>query len=213
MRLGSSDLEVAGLCLGGNTFGWTSDEAESHAVLDAFVAGGGTLVDTADQYSCWIPGNSGGESERIIGSWLAARGRRDDVLIATKVGKLPGFTGLAPATVAAAANASLARLGVDHVDLYYAHADDETVPLEESLGALDALVRAGKVRYLAASNFSAKRLAEALDTQQREGFAPFVALQTKYNLLDREEYETELAGVLAERGVACLPYLALANGV
>jgi aryl-alcohol dehydrogenase-like predicted oxidoreductase len=198
--------------LGGNTFGWTSDAAQSFAVLDAFVDAGGSMIDTADQYSCWIPGNSGGESELILGSWLASSGRRDDVIVATKVGKLAGNQGLSPVNVAACADASLRRLGVDHIDLYYAHMDDTTVALHDSLSALNDLVVAGKVRYLAVSNFEPARLREAAAVADAEGFAPIVAVQSQYNLLDRAGYESGMDQAVTDLGLASFPYLGLANG-
>ena len=211
-RIGDTDLDVCPLCLGGNVFGWTADEAASFRLLDAYTAAGGNFVDTADSYASWAPGARGGESETIIGRWLARRGRRDDVVIATKVGQAPGREGLAPATIAAAADESLARLGVDHIDLYYAHIDDTETPLEDSLAALDALVSAGKVRHIAASNYSAPRLAEALAAADDIGARRYVALQTHYNLVHREEYEGELEAVCAREGLSCLAYSALADG-
>ncbi|WP_210493275.1 aldo/keto reductase [Patulibacter sp. SYSU D01012] len=212
-RLGSTDLDVHPLNLGGNVFGWTADEATSFAVLDAYADAGGNFVDTADGYSHWVPGHTGGESEAIIGRWLARRGRRDDVVIATKVSSKPDRRGLARENVLAAADESLARLGSDHIDLYYAHFDDPDTPLEETLGAFDELVRAGKVRYLAGSNYSAERLAEALAIQEREGFAPWVALQPHLNLVERAGYEDGgLRDVAQRHGLAVLPYYALASG-
>ena len=191
------DLSATRLCLGGNVFGWTADERDSVAVLDA--------------YSAWVPGHTGGESEAVLGRWMTARGNRDEMVIATKVGSKPGLTGLGAATVRTAADQSLERLQTDRIDLYYAHRDDEGTPQEEALGAFDGLVREGKVRALGASNYSAPRLAEALAVQDREGFARYVALQPKYNLLDRE-YEDELAPLLAREQLACLPYSSLASG-
>jgi aryl-alcohol dehydrogenase (NADP+) len=211
-KISSTDLDVFAVALGGNVFGWTADEVESFAVLDGYVAGGGNFIDTADAYSAWAPGNSGGESERIIGRWLSSRNRRADVIIATKVGKHPKLEGLSAKTIAAAAEGSLKRLSTDYIDLYYAHADDEKTPLEETLGAFDSLVRAGKVRYIAASNYTAPRLARALATSAREGFARFVALQQHYNLMERNEYEGELADVVKREGLSSLPYFALAKG-
>jgi aryl-alcohol dehydrogenase (NADP+) len=211
-KISSTDLEVFAVALGGNVFGWTADEVESFAVLDGYAAGGGNCIDTADVYSAWAPGNSGGESERVIGRWLSSRNRRADMIIATKVGKHPQLEGLSAKTIAAAAEGSLKRLNTDYIDLYYAHADDETTPLEETLGAFDSLVRAGKVRYIAASNYTAPRLAQALATSAREGFARFVALQQHYNLMERDEYECELAGVVKKEGLSSLPYFALAKG-
>jgi aryl-alcohol dehydrogenase-like predicted oxidoreductase len=211
-KLGTSDLDVSRLCLGGNVFGWTADEVQSFAVLDAYAQAGGNFLDTADVYSAWHEGNSGGESETIIGKWLAARGNRDDIVVATKVGMLSGLDNLKAETVETAANASLKRLGTDHIDLYYAHKDDPETPLEETLAAFDRLVRAGKVRHIAASNYSAPRLAEALAVSEREGLAEFVALQPGYNLVSRDEYEGELAGVVAGAGLAAVPYYGLAKG-
>ena len=207
----NTDLSVSRLCLGGNVFGWTADTPTSHAILDAFVDGGGTFIDTADMYSCWADGNEGGESERVIGAWLQRRGRHDDVVIATKVGKLPGLTGLHPDTIATACEASLERLGVDCIDLYYAHADDPDVPLADVLGAFDRLVEAGKVRHIAASNFTGERLRAALDTSKREGLARYVALQPHYNLVERD-YEDALAPTVLDHELACFPYFALAKG-
>jgi aryl-alcohol dehydrogenase-like predicted oxidoreductase len=211
-KIPRTDLDVFPLCLGGNVFGWTADRDESFAVLDGYFAGGGNFIDTADVYMAAAPGNSGGESETIIGEWMAARGNRDDVVIATKVGKLSGLEGLAPATIQAAADASLKRLGTDHIDLYYAHADDPDTPLEETLGAFGELIAAGKVRHVAASNYSAERLAEALAIAERENLPRYVALQPEYNLVERD-YETDGLRELCERAdLACFPYYALASG-
>jgi aryl-alcohol dehydrogenase-like predicted oxidoreductase len=211
-KIGNSDLEVFPINLGGNTFGWTSTEAESHQVLDAFVAGGGNFIDTADSYSAWVPGNSGGESEKIIGSWMAARGNRDSVIVATKVSQHPEHRGLAAANIAAAADASLARLQSDHIDLYYAHFDDEATPLEETLGAFNELVLAGKVRYLGISNYSAARIAEWIEIATRNGFALPVALQPHYNLVHRNPFETELWPAAAAAQLGVMPYFSLASG-
>ena len=180
--IGSSDLSVFPLCLGSNIFGWTIDEAQSFAVLDAYAAAGGNFIDTADSYSAWITGNRGGESETIIGNWMAARGNRDDIVVATKVGKSPGLEGLAPATIRRAAEDSLARLRTDRIDLYYAHMDDDGTPLEEALGAFGELIREGKVRHIAASNYTAPRLAEALDLARGGELPSYVAIQPHYNL-------------------------------
>jgi aryl-alcohol dehydrogenase-like predicted oxidoreductase len=212
MKIGDSDLEVSPLCLGGNAFGWTADEDTSFAVLDAYAEAGGNFIDTADMYSHWIPGGSGGESERIIGRWMKARGNRDQMVIATKVGALPGLDDLAARTIRRGAEDSLRRLGIDHIDLYYAHVDDPSTPLAETLGAFDALVRAGLVRHIAASNITADRLSAALEISAREGLAPYVALQAEYNLVQREGYERDLAPTIARTGLACLPYVALARG-
>jgi aryl-alcohol dehydrogenase-like predicted oxidoreductase len=190
-KLGRSDLEIFPLNLGGNVFGWTADEATSFAVLDAYAAAGGNFVDTADSYSAFAPGNQGGESETVIGNWVKARGNRSDVVIATKVSQHPEFQGLSAANIKAAADASLRRLGTDHIDLYYTHWDKAEVPVEEIIGALDQLVRAGKVRYIAASNISPERLQASLDFSDREGLARYVAIQPHYNLVSRDTYESE----------------------
>jgi len=211
-KLGNTDLDVFGLCLGGNVFGWSADEDESFAILDAYAAAGGNFIDTADVYSLWVPGNCGGDSERIIGRWLKARGNRDAMVIATKVAKLPSRPGLSAANIRAAAEESLQRLGTDYIDLYYAHQDDPGTPIEETLGAFDALVREGKVRYIAASNFTAPRLTESLAVSDREGLARYCALQNHYNLLERAEYERDLAPVLEREGVPGVPFYGLARG-
>ncbi|MFD5310977.1 aldo/keto reductase [Streptomyces ardesiacus] len=211
-KLGSSDLEVFPLALGGNVFGWTADRAGSFAVLDAYTAAGGNFIDTADSYSAWVDGNSGGESETVLGAWLAARGNRDDVVLATKVSQHPEYPGLSAANIKAAADASLRRLGTDHIDLYYTHFDKPEVPVEEIVGALDELVRAGKVRYIAASNISAERLAASLEFSDREGLARYVALQPHYNLVSRDTYEGELRDLAERAGLAAVPYYALASG-
>ncbi|MFF4603514.1 aldo/keto reductase [Streptomyces sp. NPDC001339] len=205
-------LSVSPLSLGGNVFGWTADEAESFAVLDAYTAAGGNFIDTADVYSAWVPGNKGGESETVIGNWLASRGNRSDVVIATKVGAHPDLKGLTAATIKTAVDQSLARLRTDYIDLYYTHFDDESLEVGEFLTALDDLVKAGKVREIGASNISAARLAESLAFSTREGLARYVALQPHYNLVSRDTYEGELAAVAAREGVAAVPYYALASG-
>lgn len=210
--LGSSDLEVFPLSLGGNVFGWTADRTASFAVLDAYTAAGGNFIDTADAYSAWVEGNRGGESETLIGEWLTERGNRSDVVIATKVGAHPEYKGLSATTVKAAADASLRRLGTDYIDLYYTHYDDPSVPLEEIIGALDELVRAGKVRAIAASNITPERLQESLDLSDREGLARYVALQPHYNLVSRGTYEGPLQEVASRSGLAAVPYYALASG-
>ncbi|MFF9213848.1 MULTISPECIES: aldo/keto reductase [unclassified Streptomyces] len=211
-KLGSSDLEVFPLALGGNVFGWTADEATSFAVLDAYTAAGGNFIDTADAYSAWVDGNQGGESETIIGKWVKARGNRDDVVIATKVSQHPEYRGLSAANIKAAADASLRRLGTDRIDLYYTHYDQPEVPVEEIIGALDELVQAGKVRHIAASNISAERLRASLEFSDREGLARYVALQPHYNLVSRDTYEGELQDVADRAGLAAVPYYALASG-
>ncbi len=211
-KIGATLLDVFPFCLGGNVFGWTADERQSFAVLDAYAAAGGNFVDTADVYSAWVPGHRGGESETILGRWMAARGNRDRIVVATKVGMLASLRGLAAKTIRAAAEGSLRRLGTDRIDLYYAHVDDAATPLEETLRAFDALVREGKVRHIAASNYTAPRLAEALAVSKRLGLARYVALQPHYNLVHRAEYEGGLAELCAREGLACFPYYALASG-
>jgi aryl-alcohol dehydrogenase-like predicted oxidoreductase len=207
-----TDLDVFPLSLGGNVFGWTANEEQSFAVLDAYAAAGGNFIDTADMYSCWAPGNSGGESETIIGRWMKKRGNRSKMVIATKVGNLPSLLGLSTKTIQRAVEGSLERLQTDHIDLYYAHVDDRATPLIESLAAFDGLVRSGKVRYIAASNYNAPRLAEALRACRREGFAQYVALQQHYNLMERQKYEGELEETVAAEGLGSLPYYSLASG-
>lgn len=210
--IGASELDVFPLNLGGNVFGWTADESTSFAILDSFVEAGGNFIDTADGYSRWVPGHVGGESEAIMGRWIARRGHRDDLVIATKVGKKPDLLGLAPDTIRKACDGSLARLNIDYIDLYYCHADDPDVPLEETLGAMAELVDAGKVRYLAASNYSAQRLAEALAISDANNWPRFIALQPHYNLVVRDEYEGPVRDLCAKEGLSCLPYYALASG-
>jgi aryl-alcohol dehydrogenase-like predicted oxidoreductase len=212
VQIAGTTLDVFPLCLGGNVFGWTADEHQSFAVLDAYAAAGGNFVDTADAYAAWVPGNSGGESEMIIGRWQRARGNRDEMTIATKVGAMPGLQGLSEKVIRRAVDRSLERLQSDYIDLYYAHYDDPDTPLEESLAAFDALIREGKVRYIAASNYTATRLAEALAVSDREGLARYVALQTEYNLMERARYEGELRDLCAREGLSCVPYYGLAKG-
>ena len=211
-RIPQTDLDVFPLCLGGNVFGWTADERQSFGVLDHYFAAGGNFIDTADAYSAWVGGHTGGESETIIGRWMAARSTRTRMVIATKVGMLPGLKGLSPQTIRTAAEASLRRLGITSIDLYYAHADDATTPLEDSLRAFDALVREGKVRYIGASNFTASRLREALSISDRDGLVRFVALQPHYNLIHRHDYEGELRALCTREKVGCVPYYGLAKG-
>ncbi|CBG71957.1 MULTISPECIES: aldo/keto reductase [Streptomyces] len=211
-KLGTSDIEVFPLSLGGNVFGWTADEAQSFAVLDAYAAAGGNFVDTADSYSEWVEGHTGGESEGIIGRWVRSRGNRDDVVIATKVSQHPEYRGLTAANIKAAADASLARLGTDHIDLYYTHFDKPEVPVEEIVTALDDLVKAGKVRAIAASNITPERLKASLDFSDAEGLARYVAVQPHYNLVSRDTYEGPLQTVAADAGLSAVPYFALAKG-
>ncbi|MBY6677247.1 aldo/keto reductase [Rhodococcus sp. BP-316] len=211
-RIGTSDLDVFPLALGANTFGWTSDEPDSHRIIEAFLGAGGSLIDTADSYSAFAPGNSGGESETVIGNWFTSTGRRDDVVLATKVSQHPQFKGLAAGTVAAAADASLQRLQTDRIDLYYAHFDDADTPLEETVAAFDSLVKAGKVRYVGISNYTAERARQWIDIAQREGFDAPVALQPHYNLVHRRSYEPELMEVAEKNLLGVFPYFALASG-
>jgi aryl-alcohol dehydrogenase-like predicted oxidoreductase len=209
--LGTSDLSVFPLNLGGNVFGWTADRQVSFDILDEFTGAGGNFVDTADGYSAWVPGNTGGESERIIGEWQQQRGNREDIVIATKVSQHPDFRGLSASNIAAAADASLERLRTDHIDLYYAHFDDESVPLEETVTALSALVDAGKVRYLGISNYSAARIKEWFAIVEAKGLHRPVALQPHYNLVERS-YEGDLRAIAERQDLAVLPYYSLASG-
>jgi aryl-alcohol dehydrogenase-like predicted oxidoreductase len=199
------DLDVYGLCLGGNVFGWTADRDASFAVLDAYVEAGGNFIDTADTY---MRPNMG-ISETIIGEWMAARGNRDSLVIATKVGS---DGGLSARNIARHVDESLQRLQTDRIDLYYAHKDDGSVPVEETVRAFDKTVRDGKVRYVAASNLSGERLTESLELAEREGLAPYVWLQPHYNLVEREGYEREYAPIVERHGLAVAPYYALASG-
>ncbi|ARZ69290.1 alcohol dehydrogenase [Streptomyces albireticuli] len=206
-------LSVHPLALGGNVFGWTADEAESFAVLDAYAAAGGNFIDTADVYSAWVPGNSGGESETVIGKWFASRGNRADIVLATKVGAgIPDPRGLSSTVIKTGVEDSLRRLGTDYIDLYYTHYDDPSVPVEEFISTLDALVKEGKVREIAASNITPERLAEALEFSDAAGLAKYAAIQPHYNLVSRDTYEGELAKVAAKHGLAAVPYWALASG-
>jgi len=212
-RLGASGLTTPPLILGGNVFGWTAERQASFAILDAFVDGGGRMIDTADSYSTWVPGHRGGESESIIGAWLRQRGRRDDVLIATKVGaEMGGTKGLAATRIAEAVEGSLQRLGTDHIDLYFAHYDDPATPFDDTLEAFDRLVRAGKVRAIGASNHDAARLRQALDVSAARGLASYTVLQPHFNLLERARFEGPLQDLCVERGIAAVPYFPLASG-
>lgn len=207
-------LDVGRLCLGGNVFGWTADAPTSHAILDAFTAGGGRFVDTADVYAAWAEGNVGGESERIIGDWLASRpGRRGEVVIATKVAKAAPRRGLSPANVRAAIRDSLARLRTDFVDLYYCHEDDPTIPVEDVVGTFSELIDAGLVRAWGLSNYAADRVAEVVATSDSLGLPRPVAVQPQYSLVHRGEVETSgLGEVCLDRNLAIVPYYALASG-
>lgn len=210
--LGRSGLDIAPLVFGGNVFGWTADEARSFELLDRFTAAGFNAIDTADSYSAWGPGLSGGESETVIGKWLARRGRRDDVVLMTKVGMWEPRKGLSAANIEAAANDSLRRLGTDYLDVYFAHIDDDTVPLEETLGAFARLVQSGKVRAIGASNYSAARLREALGISEAQDLPRYEVMQPRYNLYDRADFEDELAGVAREHELGVVSYFSLASG-
>ena len=212
VALGRTELQVHPLCLGGNVFGWSANAAQSEEVLSAYESAGGNFIDTADMYSRWHTGNVGGESETIIGDWMRARGNRSEMVIATKVAKLATRPGLSAANIAAAAEDSLRRLGTDYIDIYYAHHDDEEIPLEESLTAFNELVTAGKVRYLAASNYSAARLEEALKISRELGMSEYLLLQPNYNAIVRNEYEGDLMAVAVKEDIPVLPYFSLAAG-
>jgi aryl-alcohol dehydrogenase-like predicted oxidoreductase len=213
-RLGNSGLEVAPLAFGGNVFGWTVDETASFELLDAFTSAGFNLIDTADVYSRWVPGNEGGESERIIGRWLEKSGKRDKVLIATKVGKEmgPNKKGLSKTYILRAVEASLKRLRTDYIDLYQSHEDDPDTPFEETFEAYDALIKSGKVRAIGASNFNAERLGAALRTGRETGGPTYISLQPLYNLYDREDFETGLASLCRREGLGVITYFSLAAG-
>lgn len=213
-QLGRSGLSIAPLMLGGNVFGWTIDEATSFAVLDAFVAGGGTAIDTADAYSVWVPGHVGGESETIIGKWLKRRGQRDDVVIATKVGWEVNaeHKGLAKDYILRAVEGSLRRLDTEYIDLYQSHKDDLTLPVAEPLEAYARLVQAGKVRVIGASNFTADRLREALAASEQHGYPRYETLQNGYNLYDRADFEQHMAPLLLAQTIGGIPYYGLAAG-
>lgn len=212
--LGQSGLEVLPLALGGNVFGWTIDETLSFRVLDAFIDAGFNLIDTADVYSRWAPGNQGGESETILGKWLRQSGKRDRVVLATKVGMEmgPDKKGLSRPYILEAVEASLKRLQTDRIDLYQAHRDDPDTPLEETLDAFGQLIRQGKVRAIGASNYSAARLTEALRISSEHGLPAYTCLQPQYNLCERTEFETELEPVCRTGGLGVIPYYSLASG-
>jgi aryl-alcohol dehydrogenase-like predicted oxidoreductase len=208
--VGNSGLKVAPLALGGNVFGWTANEAISFRILDAFVDAGGTMIDTADVYSAWVPGHKGGESEEVIGRWLRRDpAKRDKVVIATKVGFMAG---LRPETIGPSCDASLQRLGVETIDIYYQHKDDESVPLADSLKTFDDQAKAGKIRAIGLSNFAPDRLAEACIIARVDGFPAVSALQPWYNMLERDKYEGELRDVAVKENLAVFPYYSLANG-
>ncbi|WP_328821994.1 aldo/keto reductase [Paramicrobacterium chengjingii] len=207
----SRDLDIFPVALGTNVFGWTADESASHDVLNAYVEHGGNFLDTADQYSTWVDGNSGGESETIIGSWLAGRSDRDDLVIATKVSRHPKFPGLSASNVRGAVDASLGRLGLDHLDLYYAHFDDPSVPLEETIEAFSALVDAGKIRAIGISNYTADRIREWLRITQVGGYHAPIAIEPQYSLVERG-IEADVLPLARENDIAVVPYYVLARG-
>jgi aryl-alcohol dehydrogenase-like predicted oxidoreductase len=210
--LGRSPLSIAPLAFGGNVFGWSADEKRSFELLDAFVDAGFNLIDTADVYPAWVPGNHGGESETIIGKWLKASGKRDQVVIATKVGKWAEHKGLSPVNIQQAVDGSLRRLQVDCIDLYQAHEDDASVPLAETLGAFGRLIEQGKVRAIGASNYGADRFAEALKVSAEHGLPRYESLQPEYNLVERDGYERELEPLARREQVGVICYYALASG-
>lgn len=213
-QLGTSEIQVAPLVLGGNVFGWTIDQERSFSVLDAFVDRGLNVIDTADVYSSWVPGNRGGESETILGAWFKRSGKRDRIVLATKVGMDlgDGKKGLAKKYILEAAEASLQRLGTDYIDLYQSHKDDESVPLEEMLEAYQQLIQQGKVRVIGASNYTGARLTEAIETARENGLPVYQTLQPEYNLHERQKYETDLAPVAEKYSLGVIPYFSLASG-
>lgn len=213
-RLGAGGPEVPVICLGGNVYGWTLAEADAFRQFDKALELGLNFIDTADVYSRWAPGHKGGESETIIGKWLAKSAKRKKIFLATKVGMDmgEGRKGLKPAYIRQAVEASLRRLQTDYIDLYQAHKDDEETPLEETLKAFDDLVKAGKVRYIGASNYSGARLAAAIETSRKNGLASYISLQPHYNLVEREQFETELLPVVEKYQLGVIPYFSLAAG-
>jgi aryl-alcohol dehydrogenase-like predicted oxidoreductase len=211
LTIPETDLVVHPLCLGGNVFGWTADEKQSHEVLSAYASHGGNFIDTADVYSEWKEGNRGGESETIIGTWLQNRDR-STLVIATKVAKLSTRAGLRPENIIAACNDSLKRLQTDYIDIYYSHADDKEVPMAETLGAYAQLISEGKIRYIAASQHTALRLQEALNISRKQGLPSYIALQDHYNLMERNPFESEQQAVLTTNGLSALPFFSLARG-
>jgi len=211
IKLANTDLTIYPLCLGGNVFGYSADKDNSEAVLSFYADNGGNFIDTADMYSQWAPGHIGGESETIIGNWMKKRGNRDQMIIATKVGKLDTKPGLSPSNIISACEDSLKRLGSDHIDIYYSHQDDLDTPIEQSLGAYDSLIKAGKVRYIAASNFTHERLQESLDISKELNLSSYIASQDQYNLMERD-YENSLMPTLKSNGLSQIPFYGLARG-
>ena len=211
ITLPKTDLKVHPLCLGGNVFGFSANVTNSEVVLDYYFDNGGNFIDTADMYSQWAPGHVGGESETIIGNWMKRRGNRKEMVIATKVAKLDTRPGLKPANIRAACDESLRRLQTDYIDVYYAHQDDPDTPIEETIAAFDSLIKSGKVRYIAASNFTPERLQESLDISKKLNLASYVACQDQYNLMDRD-YETGLRATVEKNGLSEIPFYGLARG-
>ena len=212
ITLVNTNLSVYPLCLGGNVFGWSANQEESFAVLDAYFEAGGNFIDTADVYSEWKPGNQGGESETILGNWMKARGNRHEIVIATKVAKYSKQPGLSAVNIKEALDGSLRRLQSDHIDLYYSHEDDAKTPLEETLGSYNEVISAGKVHLIAASNYSGARLKEAAAVSAANNFASYVAVQNQYNLMDRLPFEADVAPAVNDLGITSLPYYGLARG-
>ena len=211
IKLANTDLTIYPLCLGGNIFGYSADKENSEAVLTFYADNGGNFIDTADMYSQWAPGHIGGESETIIGNWMKKRGNRDQMIIATKVGRLDTKPGLSPSNIISACEDSLKRLGSDYIDIYYSHQDDLDTPIEQSLGAYDSLIKAGKVRYIAASNFTPERLQESLDISKELNLSSYIASQDQYNLMERT-YENSLMPTLKSNGLSQIPFYGLARG-
>ena len=207
-----SDLVVHPLCLGSNIFGGNATEAESHLVMDAYRSHGGNFIDTADMYNQWVEGHVGGESESVIGSWMKSRGNRADMVIATKVSKMDRRPGLSAKNIFAACEESLDRLQTDYIDLYYSHSDDETVSLEETLGAYAQLIAEGKVRYIAASNFTPARVRQSIKFSEDNNLPSYIAVQDLYNLVDRTTYESEMAATVADLGISNIPFYGIARG-
>jgi aryl-alcohol dehydrogenase-like predicted oxidoreductase len=212
IKIPATTLDVYPLCLGGNVFGWSANESQSQTVLDAFDSLGGNFIDTADVYSEWVDGNKGGESETIIGNWMKSRGKRHQFVIATKVSQLSTRAGLRPENIIAACNDSLQRLQTDHIDLYYSHHDDQDVPIAETLGAYQTLIKEGKIRYIGASKYSAARLQEALDIAAKENLPKYICLQDQYNLVEKNPFESEQQAVLKANAISALPFFGLARG-
>ena len=211
IKLANTDLTIYPLCLGGNVFGYSADKESSEAVLTFYADNGGNFIDTADMYSQWAPGHIGGESETIIGNWMKKRGNRSQMIIATKVGRLDTKPGLSPSNIISACEDSLKRLGSDYIDIYYSHQDDLDTPIEQTLGAYDSLIKAGKVRYIAASNFTPERLQESLDISKELNLASYIASQDQYNLMERD-YENSLMPTLKSNGLSQIPFYGLARG-